>query len=191
MIEVSYNFQRAGYATPGGVVIPMPETSKVYSETSKVSEDSIIEITDKYGRLLRNSDKKIPFSKFLLTQLNKDNFFKTYPRGLYIEDKELVKKLVRENIPGDVADEYWEINRKQGVSYVPINEFQIGDADRIEREWSRVKSLEETLDEINNESGLLLPRVPEDIRRRYESEYGDEADVMLNRDFCTIFRIFD
>ena len=154
MIEVSYNFQRAGYATPGGVVIPMPETSKVYSETSKVSEDSIIEITDKYGRLLRNSDKKIPFSKFLLTQLNKDYFRETYPRGLYIEDKELVKKLVRENIPGDVADEYWEINRKQGVSYVPINEFQIGDADRIEREWSRVKSLEETLDEINNDSEL-------------------------------------
>jgi hypothetical protein len=64
MIEVSYKFQKAGFATPGGVVIPMPETSKVYSETSEVSENSIVEITDKYGRLIRNSDKKIPFSKF-------------------------------------------------------------------------------------------------------------------------------
>jgi len=193
MIDVGYCYQRAGYATPGGVVIPMPESDRVYTGTSQMSEDELIDITKKYGTLLRHSDTEIPFSKFLLTQLNEGSWFQTYPRGLYIgdSDKEKVKRLVRENIPSDVQDRYWEINRELGATYVPKNEFQIGEVDTISREWSRVKSLEEKLTEIETESSeTFLPRVPEEIRRSYELEYGAEADIYLNRDFNGTFRIY-
>ncbi len=45
------------------------------------------------------------------------------------------------------------------------------------------------LEEIVEES---LPRIPDEIRRKYVLEYGDEeADIYLNRDFSNTFRIFD
>ena len=43
------------------------------------------------------------------------------------------------------------------------------------------------LEDIIEES---LPRVPEDIKKRYEKEYGDEADIYLNRDFCGTFEVY-
>ena len=36
-----------------------------------------------------------------------------------------------------------------------------------------------------------LPRVPEKLRREYELEYGDEANIYLNRDFSTEFKIWN
>ena len=45
------------------------------------------------------------------------------------------------------------------------------------------------LEEIVEES---LPRVPDELRRKYVLDYGDEeADIYLNRDFSNTFRIFD
>ncbi len=184
MIDVGYSYQQAGYATPGGTVIPMPESNKIYSGVDRIADEVIVDAVEVYSNILRHSEERIPFSEFLLTKLNNDRFFKTYPRGLFIENKEYVKELVRENIPGDVADKYWDINRQIGVSYVPVKEFNSIKADRINHVIDEVKSLESVLEDE------VLPRVPEALQRDYEEKYGDEADIYLNRDFNGTFRVY-
>ena len=50
-----------------------------------------------------------------------------------------------------------------------------------------VLNLQPKLEDIVKKS---LPSVPEDIQRRYEQEYGDEAEIYLNRDFNGTFRVY-
>ena len=190
MIDIGYSYQNAGYATPGGTVITMPESNKIYSGVDSIADDVIVDAVESYSKILRHSEERIPFSKFLLTKLNNDRFFKKYPRGLFIEDKEYVKELVRDNIPGDVADKYWDINRNIGVSYVPRDEFNSSIADRINRVIDEVESLESVIEEVSSESESTLPFVPDQHRRNYEEKYGDEADIYLNRDFNGTFRVY-
>ncbi len=60
--------------------------------------------------------------------------------------------------------------------------------DLIDIKGVEVIDFQPDLENIVEES---LPRVPERLRREYELEYGDEADIYLNRDFHATFRIFD
>ena len=190
MIDVSYSYQEESFATPGGLVIRMPKSEKIYSGCVQISDDTIIETVEDYSSILRHTEERIPFSKFLLTKLNNDQMFKTYPRGMFIEDKEYVKALVRNNIPGDVADKYWDINRQLGVSYVPTSDFNAIIADRINGVITKVNSLESVIDEINTVPEKTLPFVPEALRKIYEDEYGEDADLYLNRDFSGTFRVY-
>lgn len=131
MINVSLSYQKASFATPGGAVIPMPESSRVYSACDVLPDSAVLDAVESYANLLRHTESEVLFSEFLLTHLNNNFFMHTYPRGMFIDEKEHVKELVRENIPEDVKGQYWNINRGRGVSYVPNKEFGSNMADRI------------------------------------------------------------
>lgn len=145
MINVSISYQKSGFATPSGAVIPMPESSRVYSACDMLPDSSVLDAVESYANLLRHSDAEIPFSEFLLTHLNNNYFLHPYPRGMFIDEKEHVKELVRENIPEDVAGQYWAINRNRGVSYVPVKEFELSKASRITALMSEAEDLEAKL----------------------------------------------
>jgi len=145
MINVSLSYQKAGYATPGGAVILMPEGPRIYSACDVLPDSAVLDAVESYANLLRHADAEVLFSEFLLTHLNNKFFMHTYPRGMFIDEKEHVKELVRENIPDDVKGQYWNINRGRGVSYVPNTEFGITKSDRITTLMDEADNLEHKL----------------------------------------------
>ena len=117
MFETTLSYQKIGYATPGGVFMPILEPG-VRRKDETIPDSEILSVIENYAKVLRHSEEKVLFRDFLLVQLNDIYFNETNPTGLYIEDKERLKDLVRENIPDDVKGQYWDINRSQNVNYV-------------------------------------------------------------------------
>ncbi|MDP6845832.1 MAG: hypothetical protein QF460_02675, partial [Candidatus Nanoarchaeia archaeon] len=140
MFETTLKYQRAGFAEPCGAVIPMPEPG-VISKRKVISDSAVLNAVESYAQVLRHSEKEILFREFLLVHLNNNYFKETDPRGIFIDDKESLKKLVRENIPEDVKGQYWRINEKKGVSYVKY--FSKGRVDQINELISEAETLEE------------------------------------------------
>ena len=117
MFETTLSYQKVGYATPGGLFMHILEPG-VRRKDENISDTDILNAVENYAKVLRHSEEKVLFRDFLLVQLNDIYFNETNPTGLYIEDKERLKDLIRENIPEDVEGQYWKINRSQNVNYV-------------------------------------------------------------------------
>ena len=127
MFETTLSYQNSGYIDIGWI-IPILEPG-VRRKYENISDTDILNAVENYAKVLRHSEEKVLFRDFLLVQLNDIYFNETNPTGLYIEDKERLKDLIRENIPEDVEGQYWEINRSQNVNYV--KDFSKGHLKRI------------------------------------------------------------
>jgi hypothetical protein len=160
MFETTLSYQKIGYATPGGVFMPILEPG-VRRKDETIPDSEILSVIENYAKVLRHSEEKVLFRDFLLVQLNDIYFNETNPTGLYIEDKERLKDLVRENIPDDVKGQYWDINRSQNVNYV--KDFSEVYSKRISCLIRDATNLEEMLEiqaqiEEANEPTPLLPQ---------------------------------
>ena len=160
MFETTLSYQKIGYATPGGVFMPILEPG-VRRKDETIPDSEILSVIENYAKVLRHSEEKVLFRDFLLVQLNDIYFNETNPTGLYIEDKERLKDLVRENIPDDVKGQYWDINRSQNVNYV--KDFSEVYSKRISCLIRDATNLEEILEiqaqiEEANEPTPLLPQ---------------------------------
>ena len=160
MFETTLSYQKIGYATPGGVFMPILEPG-VRRKDETIPDSEILSVIENYAKVLRHSEEKVLFRDFLLVQLNDIYFNETNPTGLYIEDKERLKDLVRENIPDDVKGQYWDINRSQNVNYVKY--FSEVYSKRISCLIRDATNLEEMLEiqaqiEEANEPTPLLPQ---------------------------------
>lgn len=155
MFETKLSYQDAGYANVSGTIIPMPEPG-LRKKNDVFQESTILNVVESYAQVLRHTEEEPLFRDFLLVHLNNNYFHETYPRGIFIENKESLKKLVRENIPEDVKGQYWNINRGRGVSYVPNKEFGSNMADRITILMNDADNLEHKLS-IQEELSELGP----------------------------------
>ena len=177
MFETTLSYQKIGYATPGGVFMPILEPG-VRRKDETIPDSEILSVIENYAKVLRHSEEKVLFRDFLLVQLNDIYFNETNPTGLYIEDKERLKDLVRENIPDDVKGQYWDINRSQNVNYV--KDFSEVYSKRISCLIRDATNLEEMLEiqaqtHPNVIEELLQVYLPEDQRTMISSdEDGDE-----------------
>ena len=142
MFETKLSYQDAGYANVSGTIIPMPEPG-LRKKNDVFQESTILNVVESYAQVLRHTEEEPLFRDFLLVHLNNNYFHETYPRGIFIENKESLKKLVRENIPEDVKGKYWRINEKEGVSYV--KDFSIKRGDQISGLITKARDLEERL----------------------------------------------
>jgi len=141
MFETTLSYQKPGYID-NGWIIPMPEP-EISIKKEVIPDSAILGTLESYAQILRHSEESVLFREFLLVHLNNNYFHETYPRGIFIEDKESLKKLVRENIPEDVKGKYWRINEKEGVSYV--KDFSIKRGDQISGLITEARDLEERL----------------------------------------------
>jgi|GEM_PF-2270465 hypothetical protein len=177
MFETTLSYQKIGYATPGGVFMPMPERG-ISKKNEVIHEGDIVNAVESYAQVLRHTEEKLLFKDFLLIHLN-DNYFKeSYPKGFYIEDKDSLKELIRKSIPDDVKGKYWDINENEGVSYV--KDFPIMRSERITSLISRAKDLEEILVfqeqmEESREPAPIDPREVELIEEYIKSYSVEEA----------------
>jgi len=142
MFETKLSYQDAGYANVSGVIIPMPNP-EIRKKNEVIQDGAVLKAVESYAQVLRHTDDEILFRDFLLVHLNTNYFNETYPRGIFIEDKESLKKLVRENIPEDIKGKYWRINEKENVSYV--KDFSINRAEQISGLINEARDLEERL----------------------------------------------
>ena len=177
MFETTLSYQKIGYATPGGVFMPMPERG-ISKKNEVIHEGDIVNAVESYAQVLRHTEEKLLFKDFLLIHLN-DNYFKeSYPKGFYIEDKDSLKELIRKSIPDDVKGKHWDINENEGVSYV--KDFPIMRSERITSLISRAKDLEEILVfqeqmEESREPAPIDPREVELIEEYIKSYSVEEA----------------
>lgn len=176
MFETTLSYQKSGYIDIGWI---MPMLEPEISRKKKVISDSdIFNAVENYAKVLRHSEEKVLFRDFLLVQLNDIYFNETHPTGLYIEDKERLKDLIRENIPEDVEEQYWEINRSQNVNYV--KDFSKGHVKRISCLMRESANLEELLEiqaqiEEANEPTPLLPQEYDAITEYLKDHSEEEA----------------
>tara|TARA_Y100000034_G_scaffold24547_1_gene28725 strand:- start:6863 stop:7450 length:588 start_codon:yes stop_codon:yes gene_type:complete len=177
MFETKFSYQKSGYASPGGMIIPMPERG-ISKKNEVIHEGDIVNAVESYAQVLRHTEEKLLFKDFLLIHLN-DNYFKeSYPKGFYIEDKDSLKELIRKSIPDDVKGKYRDINENEGVSYV--KDFPIMRSERITSLISRAKDLEEILVfqeqmEESREPAPIDPREVELIEEYIKSYSVEEA----------------
>ena len=137
-------------AHPGGLSIP----TRTYlgSESRDINDSDIIDIVNNYSTFLRHSETEIRFSEFLTTELN-NKFFKLFGinaggslQGMYIKDKDYLKKLIQANIPEDLNGKYRKINDGEAVSYIPRNEFSLSGANHINGLIKETNDLEQRLE---------------------------------------------
>jgi len=176
MFETTLSYQKSGYIDIGWIM-PMLEP-KISRKKKVISDSDILNVVENYAKVLRHSEEKVLFRDFLLVQLNDIYFNETHPTGLYIEDKERLKDLIRENIPEDVEGQYWEINRSQNVNYV--KDFSKGHVKRISCLMRESANLEELLEiqaqiEEANEPTPLLPQEYDAISEDLESYSVEEV----------------
>jgi len=176
MFETTLSYQKSGYIDIGWIM-PMLEP-KISRKKKVISDSDILNVVENYAKVLRHSEEKVLFRDFLLVQLNDIYFNETHPTGLYIEDKERLKDLIRENIPEDVEGQYWEINRSQNVNYV--KDFSKGHVKRISCLMRESANLEELLEiqaqiEEANEPTPLLPQEYDAITEYLKDHSEEEA----------------
>jgi uncharacterized membrane protein len=176
MFETTLSYQKSGYIDIGWIM-PMLEP-KISRKKKVISDSDILNVVENYAKVLRHSEEKVLFRDFLLVQLNDIYFNETHPTGLYIEDKERLKDLIRENIPEDVEEQYWEINRSQNVNYV--KDFSKGHVKRISCLMRESANLEELLEiqaqiEEANEPTPLLPQEYDAITEYLKDHSEEEA----------------
>jgi hypothetical protein len=177
MFETTLSYQKAGYATPGGLFMPILEPG-IRRKDENILDTDILNAVENYAKVLRHSEEKVLFRDFLLVQLNDIYFNETHPTGLYIEDKERLKDLIRENIPDDVKGQYWELNRSQNVNYV--KDFSKGHLKRISCLIRESTNLEQRLEfeKQREEASEPTPMHPEEydaIKEYLEANSEEEA----------------
>lgn len=138
------------WADPGGHLMP----TRIYSssENRNLSDSDIIDVVKSYSTFLRHSETEIRFSEFLTTELN-NKFFKLFDikargrlQGMYIEDKDHLKKLIQDHIPEDLKWKYRRINEGESVSYIPRTEFSLIRAEKITELIKESNDLEQRLE---------------------------------------------
>ncbi len=144
MFETTLSYQKPGYID-NGWIIPMPEP-EISRKKEVIPDSAILGTLESYAQILRHSEESVLFREFLLTDLNNKHFGKTYPRGLYVEDKERLKELIQENIPDDVKQRYWDINDSENVSYVKPVDFELFHVKRINSLIKETNNLEQRLE---------------------------------------------
>jgi len=201
-MEVGLTCQKgAGWADPGGNLIP----TRTYlgSVNLNIDDSDIIDIVKNYSTFLRHSETEIRFSEFLTTELN-NKFFKLFGikaggslQGMYIKDKDYLKKLIQANIPEDLNGKYRKINDGEAVSYIPRNEFSLSRANHINgliketNDLEQKLAFEEQIDEANEPTPLdpqeydaisedLKSYSVEEVMTRWGEDYVKEVLDDLN-----------
>jgi len=178
MFETTLSYQKSGYID-NGWIIPMPEP-EISRKKEVIPDSAILGTLESYAQILRHSEESVLFREFLLTDLNNKHFGKTYPRGLYVEDKERLKELIQENIPDDVKHRYWDINDSENVSYVKPVDFKLFHVNRINSLIKETNDLEQRLEfekqmEEFYEPTPMDPREVELIKEYIKSYSVEEA----------------
>jgi len=178
MFETTLSYQKSGYID-NGWIIPMPEP-EISRKKEVIPDSAILGTLESYAQILRHSEESVLFREFLLTELNNKHFGKTYPRGLYVEDKERLKELIQENIPDDVKHRYWDINDSENVSYVKPVDFKLFHVKRINSLIKETNDLEQRLEfekqmEEFYEPAPIDPREVELIEEYIKSYSVEEA----------------
>jgi len=172
------------WADPGGHLMP----TRIYSssENRNLSDSDIIDVVKSYSTFLRHSETEIRFSEFLTTELN-NKFFKLFGikargrlQGMYIEDKDHLKKIIQDHIPEDLKWKYRRINEGESVSYIPRTEFSLIRAEQITELMKESNDLEQRLEfekqmEEFYEPAPIDPREVELIERYIKSYSVEEA----------------
>jgi len=179
MFETTLSYQKSGYID-NGWIMPMPEP-EISRKKEVILDSAILDALESYAQILRHSEESILFREFLLTDLNNKHFGKTYPRGLYVDDKTRLKELIQENIPDDVKQRYWNINDGENINYVKPVDFKLFHAEHINGLIKETNDLEQRLEfeKQMEEFSELTPMDPReyDAITEYLKDYSEEEAI--------------
>ena len=179
MFETTLSYQKSGYID-NGWIMPMPEP-EISRKKEVILDSAILDALESYAQILRHSEESILFREFLLTDLNNKHFGKTYPRGLYVDDKTRLKELIQENIPDDVKQRYWNINDGENINYVKPVDFKLFHAEHINSLIKETNDLEQRLEfeKQMEEFSELTPMDPReyDAITEYLKDYSEEEAI--------------